>query len=170
MNTLPNISLQAALTLTEWSERTIRRRIADGSLKCSNESGAYNKTLICFESIKQELCIPLSAADIELLERADAGDAEAQNDLGLLFMEHGKWKSAIYWLEQSAKQSFPDAMQWLGECYLRGQGVEKDEHLAVMWIARSASLGHKLAQLQIEAMRPSSDGVGAGFKGYVELF
>ncbi|MGY6277341.1 tetratricopeptide repeat protein [Methylomonas sp. MgM2] len=169
MSNFPNISLQAAMTLTEWSERTIRRRIADGTLTCAEESGTYNKTLIRFESIERDLCIPLSSDDVELVEQADAGVAAAQNDLGLVFVSHGKWKSAIYWLEAAAKQNFPDAMQWLGECYLNGLGVEKDRHLAVMWIAKAASLGHAIAKLQIEAMRPGADGVGASFKDRLEL-
>ena len=165
---MPNISLQTVITLTELSERTIRRRIADGTLKCASESGAYNKTLICFESIMQDVCMPLSSGDLDVIEEADAGNAAAQNDLGLIFIFHQKWKSAIYWLEQAAKQNFADAMQWLGECYLHGRGVEKDEHLAVMWIAKAASLGHAIARLQIEAMRPGADGVGSeiSFKEY----
>lgn len=166
MNHQPNISLQAVMTLTEWSERTVRRRIADGSLKCASESGSYNKALICFESIMHDVCIPLSSSDIEIIKEADAGDAAAQSDLGLLFVSHEKWKSAMYWLEQAAKQDFPDAMQWLGECYLYGHGVKKDEHLAVMWIAKAASLGHTIAKLQIEALRPGTDDAEAAFKGY----
>lgn len=152
-----NLSLQAVTTLTEWSERTVRRRLADGILKCADNSGPYNKTLICFDSIAQDVCIPLTPEDMKILQRADNGDAEAQNDLALLFLAHGKLKSAMIWLELAAKQSFPDAMQWLGECYLYGTGVTKDEHLGVMWIAKAASLGHTIATLQIEAMRPRSE-------------
>jgi len=170
MKELPNISLQAAMTLTELSERTIRRRIADGSLKCASQSGAYNKTLICLESFMPDVGVPLLSSDIDIIEEADEGDAAAQTDLGLLFMSHGKWKSAMYWLEQAAKQSFPDAMQWLGECYLNGLGVDKDEHLAVMWIAKAASLGHAIAKLQIEAMRPNmKEGGEVAFNSYESM-
>ncbi|CAG1021606.1 Sel1-repeat-containing protein YbeT [Methylococcales bacterium] len=149
---LPNISLLAAMSLTEWSERTIRRRLADGTLKCADDNRVSNKTLICFESIEQDVCIPLSSDDIELIKMADAGDAEAQNDLALLFWAHDKTKSALYWLESAAKQNFPDAMQELGYCYLLGEGVEKDENVAVMWIAKAASLGHAIARVQMEAL------------------
>ncbi len=152
-----NLSLQAVMTLTEWSERTVRRRLADGTLTTAGDSGPYNKTLICFDSIKQDVCIPLLPEELEMIERADLGDAKAQNDLALLFFEHDKQKSALYWLELAAKQNFPDAMQWLGECHLRGQGVAKDEHLAVMWIAKAASLGHSIALSQIQAMRPMNE-------------
>ena len=147
-----SISLQAAMTLTEWSERTIRRRVADGSLQCVSDNTASNKTLIYLKSIEADLCIPLPVDDIELLKAADAGDAAAQTDLALLFLAHGKAKSAAYWLELAAKQNFPDAMHWLGCCYLRGEGFAKDETLALMWIAKAASLGHPLASLQIKGL------------------
>jgi len=148
----PSVSLQAAITLTEWSERTIRRRVADGSLQCVSDSKLSNKTLIFLESIQADLCIPLSTDDIDLLKMADGGDAEAQNDLALLFLAHNKAKSAVYWLELAAKQNFPDALHWLGVCYLRGEGVAKDDNLAVMWLAKAASLGHSIAKVQMEAL------------------
>lgn len=149
---MQHISLQAASTLTEWSERTIRRRIADGSVKCS-DNGANYKTMICFDSIKQDICIALEADDIELLKTADSGEAKAQNDLALLFLEKNKLKSAVYWLELSAKQNFTDAMHLLGRCYLEGNGLPKDDSLAIMWIAKAASLGHSIALTQIQSMR-----------------
>ncbi len=149
------VSLQATATLTEWSERTIRRRVADGSLKCAIDNDAYYKTMICFDSIKNDICIPLSPDDIELIKSADSGDAKAQNDLALLFLENNKLKSAIYWLELSAKQKLTDAMHLLGCCYLEGNGVPKDENLAIMWIAKAASLGHPIALAQMQSIRPT---------------
>lgn len=150
---MQHISLQAATTLTEWSLRTLRRRIADGSLKCATDMQAYYKTMICFDSIKHDLCIPLTTADLQLIKNADAGDAKAQNDLALLFLEHNKPKSALYWLELAAKQQLADAMQLLGYCYLTGKGYSKDENLALMWIAKAASLGHSIAREQIQSIR-----------------
>jgi TPR repeat protein len=150
---MQHVSLQAATTLTEWSERTIRRRLADGSLKCAADNGAHYKTMICFDSIKHDICIALDPDDIEILQAADAGDAKAQNDLALLFLENDKMKSAAYWLELAAKQNFTDAMHLLGCCYLEGNGLPKDDNLAIMWIAKAASLGHSIAQAQIQSMR-----------------
>lgn len=152
MKNLPNISLQTAMTLTEWSERTIRRRLADGVLQYIKDTFASNKALISFDAIQSDVCIPLSDEDIELISAADSGDAKAQNDLALLFLVHGKQKSALYWLESAAKQSFSDAMHGLGGCYLRGEGVPKDDNIAVMWIAKAASLGHGIASEQIKAL------------------
>ncbi|MCK9395645.1 MAG: sel1 repeat family protein [Methylobacter sp.] len=149
-----HISLQATTTLTEWSERTIRRRVADGNLKCSDNEAHY-KTMICFDSIKHDICIALDQDDIELIKNADSGDAKAQNDLALLFLENNKLKSAVYWLKLAAKQNFTDAMHLLGCCYLEGNGLPKDDSLAIMWIAKAASLGHPIALAQIQSMRLS---------------
>ncbi|MGZ5050660.1 MAG: tetratricopeptide repeat protein [Methylobacter sp.] len=148
---MQHISLQATTTLTEWSERTIRRRLADGTLKCAANNDAH-KTMICFDSIKQDICVALEPDDVQLVKSADAGDANAQNDLALLFLEHNKLKSAVYWLELAAKQNFTDAMHLLGSCYLEGNGVTKDDSLALMWIAKAASLGHPIAQAQIQSI------------------
>lgn len=148
---MQHISLQATTTLTEWSERTIRRRLADGTLKCAANNDAH-KTMICFDSIKHDLCIEFGPEDIQLIKSADSGDANAQNDLALLFLEHNKLKSAVYWLELAAKQNFSDAMHLLGCCYLEGNGVPQDDSLAVMWIAKAASLGHPIAQAQIQSI------------------
>jgi hypothetical protein len=41
--------------------------------------------MICFDSIKNDICIPLEPDDIELIKAADAGEPQAQNDLGVLF-------------------------------------------------------------------------------------
>ncbi|MFI3120834.1 MAG: hypothetical protein QX203_12740 [Methylococcaceae bacterium] len=152
---MQHVSLQAAATLTEWSERTIRRRIADGRLRCAADNKAHYKTMICFDSIEHDVCMALDAEDIELVARADAGDAKAQNDLALLFLDSNKPKSAIYWLELAAKQQLTDAMHMLGRCYLEGRGLAKNDSLALMWIAKAASLGHPIALAQIRSIRLS---------------
>jgi TPR repeat protein len=150
---MQHVSLQAATTLTEWSERTIRRRLADGSLKCATDNEAHHKTMICFDSIKHDICIVLDPDVIELIERADSGNATAQNDLALLFLNENMPKSAVYWLELAAKQQVADAMHLLGCCYLEGNGLPKDDSLAMMWIAKAASLGHSIALAQIQSIR-----------------
>lgn len=147
------ISLQAAATLTELSVRTLRRRIADGSIHYATDNDDYHKTMIRFDSIQDAITIELNADDLLLIEAADAGNAHAQVNLALLFLEKQKPKSAIYWLETAAKQECADAMQLLGSCYLSGNGLPKNENLALMWIAKAASLGHVIALAQIQALR-----------------
>lgn len=155
---MQTISIQAATTLTGWSLRTIRRRLADGRLPCAN-NGAGIRTMIPFDAIKADSCILLNYDDIELIISADKGDAHAQTDLALLFLAHDKAHSAIYWLELASKQGFADAMQVLGSCYLSGRGVVKDDNLALMWIAKAASLGHPIALAQMRSIRLLPDEV-----------
>ena len=96
----------------------------------------------------------MTPGDLAFVLRADAGDAEAQNDIGQLFSIAGKHEAALYWLQQATQQGNPDAMQWLGQCYLSGQGVPKDDNLGIMWIAKAASCGHVIAKTQMNALLP----------------
>jgi uncharacterized protein len=150
---MPNISLKTATLLTGMSMRTLRRRITDGTLTCASSEEDSNKTMICLDSIKNDIGIPLEPDAIELIKAADAGEPQAQNDLGVLFLENDKPQNAIYWLELAAKQNFADAMHLLGTCYLKGDGLAKDNNLALMWIAKAASLGHSIAIAQIKSIR-----------------
>jgi uncharacterized protein len=153
MSNLQLISITSATTLTEWSESTFRRRIADGSLTREFESGPAGRAMVTFDSIKPHICVSLEDEDIELIQDADAGNAEAQNDLALIFLGNDKPRSAIYWLELAAKQEYPDAMHWLARCHLDGNGVLRDENLGMMWLAKAAAHGHAISQAQMQAIR-----------------
>ena len=157
---MQHISLQAAITLTEWSERTIRRRLADGSLLSATQQRDSYKNLISFASIRQHFCIALAESDLAILAAAEQGDPVAQTDLAVLFLEHDKPKSALYWLEAAAKQNHADAIHLLGCCYLQGQGVNQDDNNAIMWIAKAAAYGHKLALAQIQSIYPAKKALG----------
>lgn len=152
------ISIASATTLTEWSESTFRRRIADGALKREFESGPSGRAMVSFEAIRPHVCIPLEDEEVALIKNADSGNAEAQNDLALLFLSNKKPRGAIYWLELAAKQEYPDAMHWLGRCHLDGNGVLQDENLGMMWLAKAAAGGHIVSQAQMQAMRDKFTG------------
>lgn len=108
--------------------------------------------MLSWDDVSPHICILMTPEDIAFVLRADAGDAEAQNDIGQLFSIAGKYEAALYWLQQAAQQGHPDAMQWLGRCYLSGEGVPKDDNLGIMWIAKAASNGHEIAKSQMNAM------------------
>jgi hypothetical protein len=151
--TVELISLAAAITLTEWSERTFWRRFADGSVKREVETGGNGKSMLHLESIKAHIAIPLAPEDFTLVQQADRGNAAAQNDLALIFLAGGKPRGAIYWLELAARQDYADAMHWLARCYLDGNGVAPDDHLGLMWLSRAAANGHRISQAQLQLMR-----------------
>lgn len=145
------ISLAAAITLTEWSERTFWRRFADGSVRRELETGG--KSMVHLDSIDAHITIALAPEDMALVRDADRGDAAAQNHLALVFLESGKPRGAIYWLELAARQEYADAMHWLARCYLDGNGVAPDEHLGLMWLSKAAAHGHRISQGQLQVMR-----------------
>ena len=152
------ISIASAITLTEWSESTFRRRIADGALTREFELGTGGRAMVSFDAIKSHACIPLEDEDGSLIQDADTGNAEAQNDLALLFLANSKPRAAIYWFELAAKQEYPDAMHWLGRCHIDGNGVLQDENLGMMWLAKAAAQGHVISQAQMQAMRDKFTG------------
>jgi TPR repeat protein len=150
---MEGISLEAAIAVTERSRRTWWRRIAEGEVT-RVEDDARGRTLLAWDEVVAHLCVPMAPEDLSQVLRADAGDAEAQNDVGQIFSNAGKPKSALYWFQLATQQGHPDAMQWLGRCYLGGEGVHKDENLGVMWIANAAAHGHVIAQAQMNGLRP----------------
>jgi len=145
------INITTATSLTGWSERTFWRRFADGSIKRDTNSAA-GKSMVDFESIKPHISILLVADDYSLIEAADAGNAEAQTDLALLFLSHNKIKQALTWLETAARQEYPAAMRLMGACYIEGQGVNRDDNLGMMWVARAAAKGDQISQAQMKAI------------------
>lgn len=147
------ISLEAVVAITELSKRTWWRRIAEHRVhRLPND--AAGRTQLMFEDINMFICTALDHDEKELLLLADSGHAQAQNEVGLLFLAAGKSKVAVYWLRTSADQGEPDAMQHLGQCYAAGDGVSKDINLSLMWISRAAACGHAVASSQIAGLLP----------------
>lgn len=160
-----SISLDALIAITEKSRRTWWRRIAEGVVHRVNDD-ARGRAMLSWGEVLPHICIPMTPEDLAFVLRADAGDAEAQNDIGQLFSIAGKYEAALYWLQQAAQQGNPDAMQWLGRCYLSGEGVPKDENLGIMWIAKAASNGHVIAKFQMNAMLPQGVARSDGTTGH----
>ena len=149
---MPMISLAAAVALSGVSERTLWRRINEGVIQRGPDD-ARGRTLLALAdvlSVCKKSC--LTEADFALIVRADEGDVEAQNDLALLLLAEGRENAARYWFNLAANQNHADAMNWLGRCYMQGQGVAQDENVGVMWIAKAAALGHAISQAQMRSI------------------
>ena len=149
--TLTVISLDTACAITETSKNTWWRRIAKGDFtRVVNDP--RGRTMLLWPELAPHICIPIQPEDKQFILLADAGDAEAQDDIGQLFLAAGKPKSAVYWFQLAAQKNHPDAMQWLGHCYINGQGVSENENLGIMWLAKAAALGHVIAQGQMNGL------------------
>jgi hypothetical protein len=145
------ISLDSVCAITEMSKSTWRRRIAKGDFT-RLEDDARGRAMLLWSEVEPHICVPIDPEDKQFILQADAGDAEAQDDIGQLFLMSEKYQAAIYWFKQAAQQNNPDAMQWLGHCYVNGKGVPKDGNLGMMWIAKAAAMGHVIAQGQMKGL------------------
>jgi len=145
------INLEAASSVTQLSKRTLWRRLSEGQItrQANDEEG---RTMLTFEGLVPMLCIPMAQDDHELIIEAAAGDAEAQTDLALLFLEADKPDVGLSWLTLAADQGHPDAMHHLSKLYIQGGDLPKDDNLGLMWLAKAASLGHIIANEQITAL------------------
>lgn len=108
--------------------------------------------MLTFEDIVPMLCVPVAPEDYDLLIEASAGDADAQNDLALLFLDADKPEIGLHWLTMAADQGNPDAMHHLSKLYIKGVGTSKDENTGLMWLAKAASMGHSIANEQVKAL------------------
>ncbi len=102
-----------------------------------------------------------------LIKGAEAGDADAQVELGYGYEHVGynptnpPWinmPEAVKWYRLSADKGNPVAEYCLGRCYLAGKGVELDEEQGLEWVRKSADQNH--ADALNELARLYEHGIG----------
>lgn len=82
-----------------------------------------------------------------LMEEAEAGSKEAQNDLGCYYFDNQDYQEAFKWFQKSAEQDFITAYFNLGRCYLNGLGVEQDIEQAITNYKIAAEKGMSDAEI-----------------------
>uniref|UniRef100_E6QX15 Putative Sel1-like n=1 Tax=mine drainage metagenome TaxID=410659 RepID=E6QX15_9ZZZZ len=145
---------QIASALLEKNERTIHRWCKDGILTVAgcNKQGT---PMFDIDAILA-LCGDLKSTDeeiVDLIVAADTGSAEAQNDLGIVLLQAGRQAGALTLFTMAADQDYPDAMHFLYQCHQSGLGTEVNNTLAMMWLSKAAAHGHKIAQVQLDAIQ-----------------
>ncbi len=102
-----------------------------------------------------------------LRQRAEAGDAAAQYELGYKY--RNGWNApkdhaqAVAWFRKSADQGFAVAQERLGYCYLEGLGVPVDYAQAIAWFEKSANQGRGQSAIQLGEMYESGQGIPQDF-------
>lgn len=80
-----------------------------------------------------------STQSINLIkEKAELGDKESQYLLGIYYKENKSFSKAFELFTQSANQNYPVAQNELGNCYLEGKGVDKNNEKALYWYRKAA--------------------------------
>ena len=93
---------------------------------------------------------------VDDLKKAEAGDAQAQSDVAIAFMQLGNsldpagpgkdYEDSLFWAKKAEKQECPDAMWVLALAYQHGRGVAADEKKAVSYYEKGAQLGNAACQ------------------------
>jgi len=96
---------------------------------------------------------------------AERGDANAQNNLGVMYVNgqgtRRDYNQAVKWFRQAAALGSPAAQFNLGETYFRGRGVEQDLLAAARWYSRAAEQGYAQAQFTLAVLYLIGAGVPA---------
>ena len=96
----------------------------------------------------------------KLIEKANAGDPEALNNLGdryycgCDYLSEDKVKAAELY-RKSAEQGYAEGQYHLGMCYYFGKGVPRDRAEAIKWFQKAALRGHAEAAELLEALNES---------------
>ena len=98
--------------------------------------------------------------------KAEQGDAEAQNNLGVMYCE-GKGvpednAEAFKWFRKAAEQGHDSAQYNLGQMYREGEGVPQDDVEAAKWYRKAAEQGNGWAQFNLGLMYDRGQGVPQG--------
>jgi len=91
--------------------------------------------------------------DAALLAKANAGEAEAQYQLGnMYYLGRGvrrDYAQAEFWFRKAAEQGDPDSEFMLGGLYHFGHGIPQDNAQGFAWIMKAAEQGHTDAEFFI---------------------
>jgi TPR repeat protein len=105
------------------------------------------------------LLLLLAGCSSSVPQRAEEGDADAQNSLGLMYDNEDDddgvsqdFAQAVAWFQKAADQGHADAQYRLGIMYVYGDGVPQDDPQALAWFRKAADQGHANAQHDLGAM------------------
>jgi tetratricopeptide (TPR) repeat protein len=94
--------------------------------------------------------------DSELLEKANAGNVDAQLEIGTIYKKNGKFKEAANWFSKAAEKGNFFAMTFLGQAYATGEGVQQDSSMAADLLLKVA-----IQDGTVKARYPARLGLGA---------
>lgn len=151
------VSTQTAAMLTGKSARTVQRwqdeKILHGVVMEGVRRGAGGvKLMLDLDDLAPHIPVPLDEEKKAMMVRADGGEAEAMNEVGLYFYGAEQYEIAIPWFEVAAGMGHADAMELLSTCHLKGLGVEKSMALGLKWLGEAAAHGHVIAKIKLESI------------------
>ncbi|MDB4521582.1 sel1 repeat family protein, partial [Akkermansiaceae bacterium] len=110
-------------------------------------------TIGCGEEKPIEVKKPIET-EIPFQKRAEAGDAEAQQELGRMYASGNgvpqDYSEAVKWFRMAAEQGDARGQHRLGVMYELGYGVPQDYAEATKWIRKSAEQNYYGSSIWLE--------------------
>lgn len=88
----------------------------------------------------------------QLEENASQGDAKAQHNLAVKYLNERNYEKAFYWEQKAAEQGIGSAQCNLGLMYEMGWGTNVDDSTAVSWYLKAIENGSSDAYLNIASL------------------
>jgi TPR repeat protein len=115
-----------------------------------------------------------AAAVAQLREQAQKGDANAQNQLGLLYdLGQGvekNYTNAVKWFHKAADKGVAQAQLVLGLHYQNGDGVGQDFNEALKWLRKAADQGVAQAAYSVGVCFYEGKGVAQDYREAVKWY
>ena len=112
-------------------------------------------------------CLSRPSVD-EIKEKAEAGDAESQFNLGSMYSQGNEVKQdyfeAFKWWNKAAEQGYVGAQSNLGFMYDNGRGVKQNYYEAFKWYRKAAEQNFADAQYNLGFMYENGEGVSKDYK------
>ena len=109
-----------------------------------------------------------------LKEKAEAGNADAQQALGSVYNDgevvRQDFAKARFWYEKAAMQEHALAQALLGILYLKGQGVSQDYSKSFYWFKKSSDNGYFKATVLLGMQYENGYGVGQDKRAAKKLY
>eukprot|EP00984_Skeletonema_dohrnii_P023043 scaffold12161_cov81-Skeletonema_dohrnii-CCMP3373.AAC.4 len=95
--------------------------------------------------------VPATEAEVDanIMKRVEANDPVATVYEGLTRYQEGDYGSAFDYLSNAAGRGDADAHYHLSHMYKKGEGIEKDEEMAVHHLEEAAIAGHPFARYNL---------------------
>lgn len=114
---------------------------------------SQTQTLLFLFCLFSRALFPQASSLQDIQRRAEAGDAKAQNELGVAYrlgdgVPRNK-QEAVKWYRKAAMQGYADGLFNLGISYYNGDGGTTNEDIAYAWLLKAQAAGSKEADSAI---------------------
>lgn len=105
-----------------------------------------------------------------LTSDAKNGDANAQTELGLFYVENKNYAKAIYWFKKAANHGYAQAEDGLAVAYYKGLGVPQNYTKAAYWYGKAAQQGDIAAEYTLGLAYHEGQGVPQNWRKSIYWF